>query len=464
MHMCIRSQQIKSVGCTHPTAQFIPCGKCFDCRKRDQNSWLFRLKAEISTLDPSQWYGAFVTLTYNEKSLPHIPRQLCKDEKQTDMCFSKVHARKFIELVRKYCESFGAVYDKAIKYMFCSEFGERTQRSHYHALLIVPSCVDPVKLFAYVKQSWSKHGFVFPKDYLGGKDKNGYSHKPFVVESLEKASHYVSKYISKDIAYMSKIDFSRYRRNIVVRSSGKYKKRFYRYRGMLYEKLVLRDGKEVKKDEKIKLTDYLPFHLQSRCLGLSYVDDLKKKGDSSIIGEIAHGEFFLGELFARQLPRYIMNKLLFKVRYGKKRSKRVVRYYHSDFLKQNSQEIFACKVDKLVKRIEPYSCFTKMDLQKMCASVLAYYGVEKLFRDANPVTSWLNRYKVDTYFEDGVEKFYKLTINEISEEENDVVDRHIREYSRLMQLVNSDELHLANIKQTQSRIVNYIIDSFRSGE
>lgn len=277
MHMCIRSQHIKSVGCTHPVEQFIPCGKCFDCRKRDQNSWLFRLKAEISSLHPTQWYGAFVTLTYNDRSLPHIPRQLCKDDQMTDMCFSKVHARKFIELVRKYCESFGAVYDKSIKYMFCSEFGERTQRSHYHALFIVPICVEPHGLFNFVKQNWKKYGFVFPKDFEGGQDGHGYIHKPFVVESLEKAAHYVSKYISKDIAYMSKIDLRRYCRSITLRTAGKYEKRFYRYRGLLYEKLVLRDGKEVKKDEKVKLTDYLPFHLQSRCLGISYIENLKKK-------------------------------------------------------------------------------------------------------------------------------------------------------------------------------------------
>lgn len=464
MHMCIRSQYIKTVGCTHPVQQFIPCGKCYDCRKRDQNSWLFRLKAEISALDPAKWYGAFVTLTYNDKSLPYIPRQLVKDDAPSDMCFSKVHARKFIELVRKYCESFGAVYDKAIKYMFCSEFGEHTQRSHYHALFIVPSFVNPLGLFEFVKKNWQEYGFVFPKDFQGGEDGHGYIHKPFVVESLEKAAHYVSKYISKDIAYMSKIDLRRYRRSITLRNAGKYEKRFYRYRGLLYEKLVLRDGKEVKKDEKIKLTDYLPFHLQSRCLGISYVEDLKKKGDSSILEKIADGEFFVGELFARQLPRYILNKLLFKVRYGKKRSKRVVRYYHSNFLKQNSQKVFACKVTKLVKRLEPYARFTKMNLEKMCTSVLAYYGVSRLFRDADPVVSWLNRYRVDTYFEDGIEKFCRLDINNITDEQNAIVDVYNREYARLMKLVDADELHLASIKQTSSRLVNYIIDSFRSGE
>ena len=137
---------IKSVSVYAPKALYIPCGECFECRGVQRSSWTFRLRAELEPLVKRGWWLGFVTLTYNDEHLPHMPRVLLKGLSKLDempMCFSKVDCRAFIEslrqwlkrkyqAVKKYCyvKNKGKViskklqYDDALRYMLCSEFGE----------------------------------------------------------------------------------------------------------------------------------------------------------------------------------------------------------------------------------------------------------------------------------------------------------------------------------------------------
>ena len=470
--MCVRFQKIKSCGMTHPLQAFIPCGKCHQCRKREQNSWLFRLKAEIENLEKGKWYGVFATLTYDEKHIPYIPKLLHKNGVNFErvICFSKKHVRDFADNMRKYLESKGAKeykdsgIDYRARYIICSEFGESTQRSHYHLLYIVPSFINARELFKKVKEFWTENGFVFPKDFEGGKDKHGYVHKPFVVDDLYKASHYVSKYISKDIAYMSRLDLTKYKKSVILEEKGRWKTKFYRYRGIIHAKLVLNDGKILKKDKKVRLSDYLPFHLQSRCLGKCYIDKVRSKKDEEIVNIIKNGQFFEFETFARPLPRYVINKLLFQVRYGKKDGKRIVRNFSSLFLEKNYREVFKIKVEKAIERIGSFCKMNREKTFRMVADSLAYVGIEREFIYNDPAEMWFERYFVDSFFENDKEFYFASRPNPITKERENEIRKHLKQYCEIMLKVNLSEMENARIAETQDRIKNYIIDKLTSGE
>jgi len=89
----------------------IPCGQCIGCRINRQQMWAFRCLAEAS-LHPSNW---FATLTYAPERLP--PR-------------GELRHRDWQLFAKRVRRSLGP-----FRYLMCGEYGEQTQRPHYHALL-----------------------------------------------------------------------------------------------------------------------------------------------------------------------------------------------------------------------------------------------------------------------------------------------------------------------------------------
>ena len=99
----------------------VPCGKCPICVKAKVNSWLFRLDQELKrSVNP-----LFVTLTYNEETVPHGNDclTLCKKDLQN-----------FFKRLRKSYEKTNPNAPK-IKYYACGEYGSKTKRPHYHIIL-----------------------------------------------------------------------------------------------------------------------------------------------------------------------------------------------------------------------------------------------------------------------------------------------------------------------------------------
>ena len=89
----------------------LPCGKCLPCLQRKRLDWSFRLKQEKLISDNSR----FVTLTYSPQKLPING----KIDKRT------------IQLYLKRLR----VTNKKMKYYFVGEYGSKTKRPHYHAIL-----------------------------------------------------------------------------------------------------------------------------------------------------------------------------------------------------------------------------------------------------------------------------------------------------------------------------------------
>lgn len=89
----------------------LPCGKCSSCIEAKTKSWAARCVLEASQFDNN----CFLTLTYNEASLPKFG--LCKKDLQN-----------FIKRLRK-------KVGFPIRYYCCGEYGENTKRPHYHCII-----------------------------------------------------------------------------------------------------------------------------------------------------------------------------------------------------------------------------------------------------------------------------------------------------------------------------------------
>ncbi|AXL14749.1 replication initiator protein [Microviridae sp.] len=93
--------------------QSVKCGRCIGCRLDYSRQWAIRCLHEAS-LHPE---NAFITLTYDEGHMPH------------GQTLIKKHHQDFIKRLRK------KISPTKITYYHCGEYGETTQRPHYHTLI-----------------------------------------------------------------------------------------------------------------------------------------------------------------------------------------------------------------------------------------------------------------------------------------------------------------------------------------
>lgn len=98
--------------------QQVPCGKCLECRKLRVNSWFVRLLNEKNVSTSAH----FVTLTFEDDYLPYSDNGLCTLDYGI--------YQRFVKRLRKADKS-----EKSIKYFAVGEYGEKTYRPHFHALM-----------------------------------------------------------------------------------------------------------------------------------------------------------------------------------------------------------------------------------------------------------------------------------------------------------------------------------------
>lgn len=105
------------------------CGQCTPCRINRQRTWAIRIVLEAGQHE----HSSFVTLTYSDELRP------------ADGCVSVREGQLFLKRLRRRIGSF--------RYFFVGEYGERTWRPHYHAILF------GVRNGSGVAEAWGK-GFV----------------------------------------------------------------------------------------------------------------------------------------------------------------------------------------------------------------------------------------------------------------------------------------------------------------
>lgn len=91
-----------------------PCGQCLPCRINRRRIWTHRLMLEHLCCPDA----VFLTLTYRDEDLPD-DAMLCKRDLQ-----------RYIKAIRNHFRK-----ERRVRYYACGEYGERTHRPHYHAIL-----------------------------------------------------------------------------------------------------------------------------------------------------------------------------------------------------------------------------------------------------------------------------------------------------------------------------------------
>lgn len=111
----------------------VPCGNCIECRKSQRRNWANRL-----TLEKLYHKNAiFATFTYDNE---HIPMGVYCN-KETGEVITQNYTlqykdfQDFIKRLRRYAEYHKLPNAKNIMYYACGEYGDRTHRPHYHAII-----------------------------------------------------------------------------------------------------------------------------------------------------------------------------------------------------------------------------------------------------------------------------------------------------------------------------------------
>lgn len=93
--------------------QNLPCGQCIGCRLERSRQWAMRCVHEASLYEQN----CFITLTYAPQNLPE---------------HGSLKVEHFQLFMKRLRSKFS---DSKIRFFHCGEYGERSARPHYHALL-----------------------------------------------------------------------------------------------------------------------------------------------------------------------------------------------------------------------------------------------------------------------------------------------------------------------------------------
>ena len=395
--MCLKKMPINSLSPFAPKELFIPCGNCTECRQVYRTGWRIRLQHDLEHYTKKGWKIGFFTLTYNPSSLPSLPPHLITNPDESIPCFNRLHARNFIDTLRKWLWKHYNITN--IRYLIASEYGEHTRRPHYHGIICWPADsyqytnskgktiktipLDPQCMHSKIQELWSENGFIFPEKY----DGTGYYDKsPFEVQSPPAGvANYASKYCVKDLAFIESIQ----------------------------KKVIDMHDKN--------LRQYKGFHIQSKSLGLSFIETLTDKEKLNLVRD---GIFTVGQAENCPLPLYYKKKILFNPYYtiDELTGKRLVSQEASDFLLKYYQVIFDKKVDfykstfDMVRSADYQQHIKDETVKKIIKDIpintrdlaiyyVAFYGTKLNHLTAYPADAWLSRYirNCDTlpYYDNG---------------------------------------------------------------
>lgn len=95
----------------------VPCGQCPECRSQRIDSWKFRLMEE----EKQHFNCSFVTLTYSNEKI-----------RRTENGFLTLVKKDYQDFMKRLRKNTGR---KTIKYYAVGEYGSKTMRPHYHAIM-----------------------------------------------------------------------------------------------------------------------------------------------------------------------------------------------------------------------------------------------------------------------------------------------------------------------------------------
>lgn len=125
---------------------YLPCNQCIGCRVNYREEWTQRIMLEKKYNE----FSYFITLTYDNEN---IQTRLSLDEKIESTTLVKEDLQNFWKRLRNH---------QKVRYYRCGEYGETTNRSHYHRILYTDKEITDLEPF-YISKD---HNQIYRSEYL----------------------------------------------------------------------------------------------------------------------------------------------------------------------------------------------------------------------------------------------------------------------------------------------------------
>lgn len=173
----------------------VPCGQCVGCRLERSRQWATRIMHEAQM----HQRNCFITLTYTDE---HIP---------THASLRYEDFREFMRKLRRALCDCGRDYSKSkrgrrvcrdashrVRYFHCGEYGDRTQRPHYHAAIFGHDFKQGSSLYkttSYGDSLWTSELLT------ANWDKGYHTVGNLTFESAAYVARYIMKKVTGDSAH-----------------------------------------------------------------------------------------------------------------------------------------------------------------------------------------------------------------------------------------------------------------------
>lgn len=122
----------------------VPCGGCLGCRVQKSQEWATRIMHEMQ--DHTQ--ANFLTLTYDKE---HCPRDL--QPRDLELFLKRIRVEVARHNPTLLVNRPGSLYERKLRYFAVGEYGDRTERPHYHMVLFGCGFADEMPHGAKLKKS-----------------------------------------------------------------------------------------------------------------------------------------------------------------------------------------------------------------------------------------------------------------------------------------------------------------------
>lgn len=153
--------------------QMLPCHRCLECRLKYSNDWAVRISLELKTRPLNNW---FITFTYSDDNLTRNEKGLPILNYRDFQLFMKKLRKKYSDL----------------KYLVAGEYGSKSGRPHYHALIFNLPLKD-LKLTGEVNHQGDRYYFSKEIDNLWNKGMS------VIGELNYKTAGYTTRYALKKL-------------------------------------------------------------------------------------------------------------------------------------------------------------------------------------------------------------------------------------------------------------------------
>ncbi len=161
----------------------IPCGRCIGCRLQRSRDWAVRCSLESKYHDVSY----FCTFTYNELNLPY---NCYIDDETGEIGYKSTLVKSdFQKFVKRLRDRYSRRYDNDLRYYACGEYGTKSARPHYHAIIFGLK-LDDLQVYKQTSLGYT----LYTSDWLSDIWGKGYV---IIGDVTFDSCAYVARYVCK---------------------------------------------------------------------------------------------------------------------------------------------------------------------------------------------------------------------------------------------------------------------------